>query len=215
MKKSLAFALLLLLSLPTLVLAQEDEPNRAALVVSFGEGESISQCVAFTEPEISGYDLLLQSGLELETAVSFAAMICSIEETGCPADDCFCQCRGADCVYWSYWYQEQDAWQYSQAGANIHSVRDGAVEGWVWGAGQANKAPSPPDVTFADVCTAPEPTPEVVADVAATAVPIPTPTLVTETAVDSTTSSSSYIIFGLIVIGLGVGFMWTQRKNRD
>jgi hypothetical protein len=70
-------------------------------------------------------------------------------------------------------------------------------------------------VTFADVCTAPVPTPEGVADVAATAIAIPTPTPVTETAVDPTTSSFSHIIFGLIVIGLGVGFMWTQRKNRD
>jgi hypothetical protein len=31
-------------------------------------------------------------------------------------------------------------------------VRDGAVEGWMWGPGSVTEAPSPPPVTFAEIC---------------------------------------------------------------
>ncbi len=145
-------------------------PNQAALVVRFGDGSVQTRCVSFSEPQISGYELLLRSGLPVIADVQgMGALVCSIDGTGCPAHDCLCQCRGSNCVYWSYWHQINGAWQYSQAGASIYPVTHGAIQGWSWGPGSISGATAPPVVEFDAVCqTAATETP--------TAVP-PTPTL--------------------------------------
>jgi hypothetical protein len=85
------------------------------------------------------------------------ATVCALDGEGCsfPREACFCQCQGRECTYWSYWQQnEGGAWQYSGAGAGNTRVRDGAVEGWVWGSGSVTEAPAPPPVTFAEICPA-------------------------------------------------------------
>jgi hypothetical protein len=100
-----------------------DDPNRAALVIVLEDGLTVERCVAFDEPQISGYDLLQRADLDLVVDVSGAgAAVCAIEGTGCPADDCFCECSGADCVYWAYWYQQDGQWQYAQVGAASYQV---------------------------------------------------------------------------------------------
>jgi hypothetical protein len=144
---------LMLLFTPDL-LAQTS--NQAALVVRYGDGSTQTQCVEFSESQISGYELLTRSGLPLEVdASSGGASICSINGTGCPSSDCFCQCKGGgDCVYWSYWHLSGDAWQYSMVGASLYPVTEGAVEGWSWGEGSPTNAISPPVVSFDDVCGA-------------------------------------------------------------
>ncbi len=189
--------------------------NRAALVIRTSDQDIQTACVEFSEPEISGLDVLQQSRIAFEIDVqSMGAKICSIEQTGCPVDDCWCQCKGGgDCVYWSYWHQQNDQWMYSQGGASMYSVSDGDVEGWSWGPGSVTEAFAPPDLSFADVCTAeqaeeptemPSPTTEPVLFVpadtptsgptqnqsagAATATPLPTATFVpTSTAVPTAT----------------------------
>ncbi len=159
MKKTkllLAFFSLALLCLWLLTADMEaQDVNRVALVIRTSDQQMQTACVEFSEPEISGYDVLQQSGIEFTVDVqSMGAKICSIEQTGCPVDDCWCQCKGGgDCVYWSYWHQINDQWQYSQGGASMYSVSDGDVEGWSWGPGSISEAFSPPDLSFADVCT--------------------------------------------------------------
>lgn len=127
--------------------------NRAALVVSTGDSV-LQRCVAFAEEQITGYDLLLRSGLNVEVdTTGQGVLVCRIGTTGCPADDCFCACSGGgDCVYWSYWHRGAEGWAYSQQGASTYQVTDGAVDGWVWGPGSVNQASPPPDLTFDDVC---------------------------------------------------------------
>ena len=145
----------LLLALLALWLPAAQDDNRTALVVDFGDGQVVTRCVAFAEPQISGYDALLRSGLALEVdQQGGGTAICSIEATGCAADDCFCACTGDDCRYWSYWHQIDNQWQYATGGATTYQVRDGDVEGWVWGPGSVTEAPPPPPVTFADICPA-------------------------------------------------------------
>lgn len=141
----------LLVYWPAQLTAQE--PNQAALVVRFGDGSVQTRCVTFSEPQISGYELLLRSGLPVIADVQgMGALVCSIDGTGCPAHDCLCQCRGSSCEYWSYWHQLNGTWQYSSAGASIYPVRHGAVEGWSWGPGGINTAIAPPVTDFAAVC---------------------------------------------------------------
>lgn len=143
-------------SMATPVRAQED--GRAGLVIVTGSGDVITRCVDFAGDSIRGDELLARSGLAVvsDPQSSMGATVCSIEGVGCkyPAQDCFCKCQGSPCVYWSYWrYGEADGWNYSGMGASNTQVRDGAVEGWVWGDGTSGEAPEPPALTFADICT--------------------------------------------------------------
>lgn len=134
-------------------------PNRAGLVVRFGDQRTETRCVEFSEPEITGLELLERSGLGL--AVDYqagGAAICSINDTGCPADDCFCQCAGgADCVYWSFWQHQSNGWRYSAGGAGVIIVRDGELNGWSWGPGSVTEAIPPQETSFDEICVAAAP----------------------------------------------------------
>jgi hypothetical protein len=144
--------LVFLWMLPDGTLAQDG--NQAALVIRHGDQDVQTMCVDFSEPEISGLELLQRSGMDLTLDVQgLGAAVCSIQQTGCPANDCWCQCKGGgDCIYWSYWLKDGDQWQYSQGGASIYSVNDGDIQGWSWGPGAVSQAYSPPDLSFEDVC---------------------------------------------------------------
>jgi hypothetical protein len=127
-------------------------PNQVGLIVQFGDGSLLTRCIELDEPQISGYDLLLRAGLNVivsgDSTVGMA--ICEIENKGCPASDCFCQCKGSTCTYWSYWHLVNGAWQYSSAGASAHTAHSGDVEGWHWG-----EAEPPPAVPFEEICIPP------------------------------------------------------------
>ncbi|NCF64869.1 MAG: hypothetical protein GWP61_02780 [Chloroflexi bacterium] len=130
--------------------------NRAALVIRHAEGAVQTACITFEEPQISGLNLLYKADLDLVIDVqSGGALVCKIEETGCPASDCWCQCKGgADCIYWSYWHMQEDSWTYSQGGAAVYMLEDGSIDGWSWGPGSVSQADPPPDITFDEVCLA-------------------------------------------------------------
>jgi hypothetical protein len=106
--------------------------NQVGLVVHFGDGSSITRCVTFSEPQISGLEVLERSDLDV---VTHQSVVCAIEGTGCPAGDCWCQCQGGgSCTYWSYWHWVDGAWQFAQTGAGLYQVTGGDIEGWHWGA---------------------------------------------------------------------------------
>ena len=134
------------------------ETNRVGLVIDFGT-HHITRCVEFAEPELTGYDVLRRAGLNLVVDPSnpMGVIVCDINDTsGCPPTDCFCQCQGSPCVYWSYHYLQGGAWQYAQQGASDRKVRDGDVEGWGWGEGKLNTSGSePPVVPFEQICAPP------------------------------------------------------------
>jgi hypothetical protein len=140
--------------------ALADGPVRVGLYVQFEDGSSVTRCVALNPAdyppgkEATGLDVLRQSGLDLvfETGGGFGVKICKLDKTGCdfPAEDCFCRCQGNPCQYWTYWYAENGAWKYSSVGANGRQVKDGDVEGWVWGGG---KTAPPASVLTAGICS--------------------------------------------------------------
>ena len=148
----LFFAIALALPLP--LTAQTE--NRAAIVVRLDDDRVETACVAFSEPQITGYDLLARSGLQPVVEVQgMGALVCSIADKGCPANDCLCQCRGGgDCVYWSYWHLREEGWEYSSGGSSVYPIRHGMVDGWSWGPGAVSKAVSPPEISFAEICGA-------------------------------------------------------------
>ncbi|MGC8878861.1 MAG: hypothetical protein ACP5R2_06535 [Anaerolineae bacterium] len=130
-------------------------PNRVGLVVVH-DGKTIKKCVEFYEEQISGYEVLERSGLTLiPMGSAMGAAICSLDNRGCnyPAEDCFCQCQGTPCLYWSYWHLVDGQWQYSSLGASSYWVRNGDVEGWVWGEGEYGRSgQKPPSMRFEDIC---------------------------------------------------------------
>ena len=145
-------------SMPAAAQTTEQESNRAGLVVVHEDGTVTSRCEEFTEESISGYDLLVRSGFALRSEVgSMGTEVCSLDGEGCgEGEDCFCQCQTSVCRYWTYWQLGPDGWRYSNIGASNSRVDDGAVDGWVWGDSRPNNPSEnlPPQLTFADICSA-------------------------------------------------------------
>jgi hypothetical protein len=145
-----AFALLalLLVLLPGGVSGADSHPStssRVGLVVDLGDGTLVTRCVAFSEAEINGFDVLERSGLEV---VTDQGPVCAIAGTGCPASNCWCECQGSPCIYWSYWHQSDGEWLYAQESPTVYTVQDGDVEGWAWGEGAMPSS----DLSFEDIC---------------------------------------------------------------
>jgi hypothetical protein len=230
---STAEALLGLAGRPLSALAQPWQPNRAGLVVQTGEGQVKTACVRFTEDSLTGYDLLVRSGLLVNslTDPSLGTAVCGIEETGCPVDDCFCAMPD----YWAYWQVGPTGWAYAATGAGQSVVTNGSVDGWSWGEGIA-----PPVYSFQDICQygdAPvsldgataTPTPDLppaTATTEVTAEPAPSatsaPDLAPTAAPDenvaegSTTPASrtGLLFFGALLMGLVLGFIIIRMRRR-
>ena len=132
--------------------AQDPDPHRAGLVVVGGEGEVMTACVSFDEETITGVDLLRRAGLELALNAygGLGYGVCAIDGEGCgEGEDCFCQCRAQPCAYWVYSHRQEDgSWAISGVGAASWNLRDGDMDGWVWGDGST----APPQYTFEEIC---------------------------------------------------------------
>jgi hypothetical protein len=208
-----------------------DEPRQAGLVIQFADGRTETRCVTLQGEEVTGADLLMASGLDLNVDASsgMGITVCQIEGEGCnyPAEPCFCQCMGGgECAYWNYFFRDPgaDGWTYSALGAILHKIDHGSLEGWVWGNGHT---PPADQITFDTVCApstaTPTNTPEppVPTGPAATATPteslsptgvptvLPRPTVSASSPTPSPTPDAgqtlaSYWPFGLAVLGLAL-----------
>jgi hypothetical protein len=168
------------------------QPNRAGLVVRFGDGHAQTVCVSFTEERITGYDLLNRSGFNViaDVSSSMGAFICKIGNDGCnfPQEDCACKFN-TEQKYWSYWLLRNGAWEYSNFGASNASVINGEVQGWVWGTGSNNATADskPPVFTFDQICAMTNETP---------IAPTSTPTYTPQPTFTSTPSFASIVTGG-------------------
>nr|MBC7244667.1 hypothetical protein [Chloroflexota bacterium] len=167
----------------------------AGLVVQFGDGSYITRCIPFAEDSISGLELLMRSGLSI---VTWGGAVCRIEQDGCdyPTMPCFCQCTGAQCLYWSYWHWRDGRWVYSQVGSADYQVRHGDIEGWSWSEGQP-----PPVVPFEQICP-----PESVAILEQAH---------TATGIDRSAMLVQYAAFVLMTAVLVGSFFFLQKRQRE
>lgn len=144
------------MSVSGMPVAGQHGPYRAALVVQFADKTVATRCVSFSEPAITGADLLNRSGLQvaMDYNAGLGGAICSINQEGCafPTESCFCRCQGMTCEYWAYYHGSDAGWQYSQVGASGYQVKDGALEGWSWGPGNFSSGTEPPQIAFDQVC---------------------------------------------------------------
>ena len=161
---------------------QASGPNRAGLVVAHADGSVVTRCVEFGEDQITGYDLLDRSGLDLnvEQLGAEGLTVCRLDGEGCdfPQEPCFCECTGggSNCVYWSYWHLASGGWQYSAIGAAQSSIRNGSVDGWVWGLGNVSAASPPPAIPFEQICLPATATPTHTPPPSPTPTSVPSPT---------------------------------------
>jgi len=125
------------------------DQNRAGVVVRFGDGTVETACVAFSEEQITGVELLQRSSLVVEIAESpgLGAAVCKIGNDGCPADSCFCDADN----FWKYFLGEDGSWSSSLVGASSRTVQAGDLDGWQWTA-IGDEAATPTDISFAEVC---------------------------------------------------------------
>ncbi len=131
------------------------EPSQAGLVIVHGDGSVATQCVSFTTDAMNGYELLQAANVDpIVEATGMGATVCSLDGEGCafPQEDCFCQCLGSPCIYWSYWRLDGDDWVYQSSGPSGVRIGDGDVEGWHWAEGTTSNAAEPPVITFAEIC---------------------------------------------------------------
>ncbi len=196
--------LLLLLLAPRGAAAQEEGPFRVGVVVVDANGAVTRRCVAFAAESITGVELLEATDLEPVLSVSGGGVtLCALDDLGCPASDCFCECRSAPCHYWSYFHRTGEGWAYAGVGAATRRLRDGDVDAWVWGDGSQR----PPEVTFAELCSSPEtPVPE------ATPAPTPSPLPVAPSEQEGR-AALDYLWFGLLLLLLGAGYLLLGRRR--
>ena len=121
--------------------------TRVGLALQFGYRSVATQCLEFASPQVTGLDVLKQSGYAIDTLVlaGQGQAVCRIGKIGCPVSDCFCEFP----AYWSYWHASSNGWTYSAQSADRYSVTDGSVEGWSWSKGEA-----PAQVSFDQICAA-------------------------------------------------------------
>ena len=203
------FLLLAVLALPwATVVGAQDGGSRAALVVRYEDGSVETKCVAFSEPAMTGEELLQRSGLAV--VMDYNAMtggaVCSIQGIGCSVQDCFCRCQGADCQYWAYYHWVDGGWRYSQLGASGYQIKNGSLEGWSWGPGNFSSGTEPPAIKFEEICTrSPGVVPGQTSATTSAASPGPA----------SPTAWLGYAGFAVAAaVLLGAGLMVTRRRSR-
>lgn len=201
----LAFLLLLLLRQP----GSAQGPNHAGIVIRFADGTVRTACVAFEKESVTSATLLQMAGPQVivDPASGFGEAICKISDgdhsNGCdfPQEDCFCQCQGANCVYWAFYYLENGQWVYANTGPSHRQIKNGDVDGWVWGAGVAGSGTTdvtPPQLTFDEICSA-----EARTDTRAAASPLPSEKL----------SVRTLATFGSVILLVLLAGVWAYRRQ--
>ena len=153
--------LILVVLMAACVPVSSTNTQRAAVVVSRPGGSVFSACITFSEPELTGVQLLERAGVNLgiDAGNSAGVLVCSIDGVGCdyPVEDCFCQCSGGGtCTYWAYFnLSDEGGWVYAPLGASGRKVHDGDVDLWAWidssGVGDFD-AEALPALSFEEIC---------------------------------------------------------------
>ena len=101
-------------------------PNRVGIWVG-----GTKKCATFSGDSINAL-AALQQAYDIESS---SGAVCKIGGTGCPAGDCWCKCPVPDdkCEFWSYWHLKGDQWVYGNVGASQYQLRNGDIDGWLWG----------------------------------------------------------------------------------
>ena len=157
------FTLVLLLVLVSLsagaAFAQTETTKQVGLVVTFADGTSHREIV--TVPAgATALDVLAAANVTVVTSeTAFGPALCKINDTGCPADNCFCD----PAAFWAYYHLVGDGWAGAMESAGAYVPAHGSVEGFAWSGFDSSYNPTvqPPVYTFAQLMAelTPEPVP--------------------------------------------------------
>jgi hypothetical protein len=133
---AVVLALLLFTGLTTAVAATPaPHLNGAGLVIKHGDGRVLYFYVQFSEPEITGEQLLERAGVQLDITpyAGIGTGVCMIVHEGCPSTNCFCKSFAVPSVFWRYHSLNADGkWVFRASGPTQRTVHDGDVDGWSW-----------------------------------------------------------------------------------
>ena len=152
-------ALIMLALLAASVAADTPTTIQVGLVVAFPDG-SVHTEIVKAPSTATTFDILLAANLKVVSeSTQYGPAICSINDTGCPATNCFCDAAH----YWAYYHQDAATgkWVVAQEGAGSFVPANHAVEGFAWSGVDANYNPTtqPPARTYQQIVdeTSPKP----------------------------------------------------------
>ncbi len=125
------------------------EETHAGMVISFGDDTTDFVLFELDPSEtVTAMDLLLESDYVLEIAPfgGLGEAVCSIDDTGCPGSDCFCESFSSPAYYWQFFKWDGQQWVPQHQGASQHEMEPGQILAWAWTAGD----PELPDVSVED-----------------------------------------------------------------
>lgn len=110
--------------------------NQAGLIVDYGDGSTSWVWVPFEEEELSIFEVLERSKIDLVT-VGFGGLgegVCQIGPTGCSIDDCrkrMCQTTSSS-PFWRVMVLDGDTWRMAASGVSGTKVGDGDIVALSW-----------------------------------------------------------------------------------
>ncbi len=125
--------------------------KRVGLVVAFPDGTRYADVVT-VPADATAFDALKAAKITLVSQeTQFGPAVCSINNTGCPATNCFCDPKR----FWAYFHLDAATgkWAAAKEGVGAYKPANGAVEGFTWTESDANFNPviQPPVLTFAQL----------------------------------------------------------------
>ena len=146
--RSFLVALVVVLVLGTVVLAA-DASKQVGLVIQFPDNSVHTEIVTVPE-NATVADVLKAASVSVTIAdTSWGPALCGIDDTGCGADNCFCDSEH----YWAFFIQKDGAWTPASVGIGGYTPTDKEVVGFAWSGFDANYQPTvqPPYMTFEDI----------------------------------------------------------------
>jgi hypothetical protein len=155
----LIVVLFLALALTTVLvpaaLAADSTTKQVGLVVAFPDGKPHLEIVTVPATATT-FDVLEAAGIDLITGAG--PTLCSINNVGCPATNCFCN----KTHFWAYYHLNAAIqWEVAPQGIGGYVPTDGEVEGFAWSGFDESYNPTvlPPVYTFDQIVAATTPPP--------------------------------------------------------
>jgi hypothetical protein len=148
---ALAVATALVVLMAGAVAAQGTPTKQIGLVVGLPNGQEYLEIVTVPMTATT-FDVLKAAKIALISQnTSFGPAVCSINGTGCPATNCFCD----PAHFWAYYHLNaaNRTWVVALESVGAYVPPGGAVEGLAWSGFDANFNPTvkPPVYTFSEI----------------------------------------------------------------
>jgi hypothetical protein len=122
------------------ILSAQEGTKQVGVVIAFPDGTEHTEVVT-VPTSATAFEVISAAKVDLASAnTDFGPAVCGINKVGCAADNCFC----SQDHFWAYYHLDPAAntWQASAQGLGAYVPVNGAVEGLIWSAMDANFQPT-------------------------------------------------------------------------